>query len=500
MSRTLSDINRPERHLVSKLTLPELERHLWATVDILRGSVNSADYKHYILSLLFYKRLCDVWEETDKSISEENPLILPARYTWSNMMKVSKRIGYWLNRALKAIESENPLLKGVFQEIDFSNPQRFPDEMLTRLLLHFDRVKMGNSNVMPTILGDAYEYLLARFAADAGKKGGEFYTPGQVVKLMVRLLAPEEGMTIYDPTCGAGGMLLESVRYMMRQGLKADGVTLYGQEKNLTTWAICKMSLFLRGINKIFVESGDTLLNPKHFSSTSVLKKFDRVIANPPFSLKKWGHPQWSEGDPYDRDVYGCPPRTYGDLAFVQHMIASLNDKGRMAVVVPHGVLFRSNAEARIRKGIIEADLIEAVVGVGPNLFYGTSIPAAILLLNKDKPRQRKGKIIIVNGAKEIVEGKNQNTLSEVHINKLVGAVRMYTDRELFCRVVSIGEIRENDYNLNLVRYVQTTPPPPPVNVAHEFLKLQKIVLQRNQAEYRMNQLLEEFGFAMGEG
>jgi hypothetical protein len=222
---------------------------------------------------------------------------------------------------------------------------------------------MRKADVDSRILGDAYEYLIAKFADDAGKKGGEFYTPKQVVRLMVEILRPEEGMTVYDPACGSGGMLLEAVHFMERQRRRTRSRSPYGQEKNLNTWAICKMSLFLHDIDDAFIERGDTLLDPKHLSGEKVLKRFDLVLANPPFSLSPWGHEEWKKGDKFGRDTYGCPPKSYGDLAFVQHMVASLKSNGRMAVVVPHGVLFRGGEEGKIRKGLLEDDLIEAVVG-----------------------------------------------------------------------------------------------------------------------------------------
>lgn len=489
------------------LALPDLERHLWGAADLLRGSIDSGDFKHYIFGLLFYRRLCDVWTEEyearlaeykDAALAadpEEHRFHIPDGCFWSDVRKQSVDIGTALNTAFRAIEDANPRLKGVFQDVDFANRERFPDALLDALLQHFEKHRMRKADVDSHVLGDAYEYLIAKFADDAGKKGGEFYTPKQVVRLMVEILQPAEGMTVYDPACGAAGMLLEAVHYMERTGKNPKALTLYGQEKNLNTWAIAKMSLFLHDIDDAFLERGDTLLDPKHLAGDKVLQRFDMVLANPPFSLSPWGHDRWSKGDIYGRDVYGCPPKSYGDLAFVQHMVASVKTGGRMAVVVPHGVLFRGGQEGQIRKGLLEDDLIEAVVGLGGNLFYGTGIPAAILFINRNKAADRKGKVLIVNGEKDIVPGTNQNYLSDENVQKLAGAVHSFADRELLCRVVALAEIRENDHNLNITRYVQTNAAVDALDVNTEVTKLRDLIGKRDEAEARMMGFLTELGY-----
>ena len=307
-------------------------------------------------------------------------------------------------------------------------------------------------------MGSAYEYLIKQFADSAGKKGGEFYTPSEVVKLLVSLIKPRAGMKIYDPTVGSGGMLVTTRNYLIDQGENASNLSLYGQEMNLNTWAICKMNMFLHGVFNADIRRGDTLGDPQHILDGE-LQVFDRVIANPPFSLKKWGKVE-ADNDPYGRYPYGTPPKDAGDLAFIQHMIASLNADGMMGVVVPHGVLFRGASEKEIRKGVLEHDLLEGVIGLPAGLFYGTGIPAALLIINKKKSSERKNKVFFINGELEYQEGKNQNKLREEDINRILSTFDGYQDEKRYAKVVSIEEIRENDYNLNIRRYADTSPPP----------------------------------------
>ncbi|MBM4253838.1 MAG: type I restriction-modification system subunit M, partial [Deltaproteobacteria bacterium] len=351
------------------------------------------------------------------------------------------------------------------------------------------------ADVTPDILGNAYEYLIAKFADDAGKKGGEFYTPKEVVRLIVECIGPEEGMSIYDPACGSGGMLLEAVHYLEKKGKNTKALKLYGQERNLNTWAICQMNLFLHDIDDSFVEKGDTLRDPKHLSGTKQLQTFDRVLANPPFSLDSWGHDEWKGGDKFGRDKYGCPPKSYGDLAFVQHMVASLSSYGKMGVVLPHGILFRGGAEAKIREGLIREDLIDAVIGIAPNLFYGTGIPACVLIVDRHKPKAHKGQILVINGAKEFIEGKNQNRLSDEHVKRLAGAYHEYKDEDKFARVVPLKEIGENEFNLNISRYVHIGEEQEAIDVKAEFAKLQQLIKERDETERKMIGYLKELGY-----
>lgn len=497
---------------VAKLTQAELERHLWHAADILRGTVDAGDYKQYIFALLFYRRLCDVWdEEFEKLLAEtgdrdeaadpdEHRFHVPPEHRWDALRKRSTQIGQHLNNAFAAIEDANLRLKGIFGDVDFANQERFPDARLEKLLAHFEKHRLRNADVPADMLGDAYMYLIKQFAEGSGKKGGEFYTPRQVVRLIVACLDPQPGMSIYDPTGGSGGMLLEAVQHLKEKGQDPKSLALYGQEKNLGTWAIAQINLFLHDIDDAFIAKGDTILNPKRYDPkarefVNGLGAYDRVMANPPFSEKVWGYEVWSNGDHYGRDQYGCPPKQYGDLAFVQHMIASLKDDGMLGVVVPHGVLFRGGAEGRIREAMLRADIIDAVIGLAPNLFYGATIPAAILVIGKKKPQARKGLVLVINGDTTFQSGKAQNTLTDVNVATLAGAFHGFADIDKLARVVPISEIEANGFNLNISRYVQTGADAETGDVAAEVAKLQDLIAKRSEAESVMIDHLTRLGY-----
>ena len=497
---------------MATLTQVELERHLWQAADILRGTVDAGDYKQYIFGLLFYRRLCDVWDEEFEALlaetgnreeaadPDEHRFHIPPQHHWTAIRKHSTQIGQHLNNAFAAIEDANLRLRGVFGDVDFANQERFPDSRLEMLLAHFEKHRLRNTDVPPDMLGDAYMYLIAQFAEGSGKKGGEFYTPRQVVKLIVECLDPKPGMSIYDPTCGSGGMLLEAVQHIKEQGGDPRSLALYGQEKNLGTWAIAQINLFLHNIDDAFISKGDTILDPKRYDPkaqefTPGVGAYDRVMANPPFSEKVWGYEVWSNGDPFGRDVYGCPPKGYGDLAFVQHMVASLKDDGMLGVVVPHGVLSRGAAEGRIRDAMLKADIIEAVIGLAPNLFYGAGIPAAILIINKTKPTKRKGKVLIINGDATFASGRAQNHLTNANVRSLAEAFRGFVDIEKFARVVPVDEIVSNGANLNISRYVQTAADAQVMDVAAEVAELQRLLTKRDEAEAAMFSYLKRLGY-----
>ena len=517
---------------VNKLTLDTLESWLWDSANILRGSIDSSDFKNYIFGLLFLKRSNDVFEEEVEAImerdnisredaEEESYFQLPSESKWETITKETENIGIALDKAFAAIERENTGLEGVMTATKFGDKEKLSDAILQRLLRHFNQHSLRNEDlVSKDLLGDAYEYLIKMFADDAGKKGGEFYTPRGVVQLIVQLIKPEPKQKIYDPTAGSGGMLIESARYIAKQENGKVGnninVSLFGQEKNLGTWAIGKLNMLLHNFSDTDIRKGDTLVDPKHLNEQNELMLFDRVIANPPFSMGKWWTlaeanlekkldkngkekeiaPNYTKvvSDPHGRLQYGIPPRGYADLAFLQHMIAVLKQDGKAGVVLPHGTLFRGGSEGKIRQGLLDADLVEGIIGLPSALFYNTGIPASIWIINKNKTEAQKNKVVIIDGSSDFKEGKNQNELLEEHIAKIVTAYDANIEVDKYMRIVDIAEIKENDYNLNISRYIDTSEPEAEVDLKQVLNNITSLEAKEDEIDTQLNVFLKELG------
>jgi type I restriction enzyme M protein len=486
----------------------EINRVAWAACDTFRGVIDASQYKDYVLVMLFLKYMSDTWkehyEEYRREFGDDDERIqrrlgrerfkLPANSSFDYLFESRNEanIGELINIALENIEEENKAkLEGVFRNIDFNSEAnlgqtRDRNRRLRNLLEDFNNPvldlrpsRIGDED----IIGNTYEYLIARFASDAGKKGGEFYTPKQVSTLLSKLLAPKKGERICDPTCGSGSLLIR-----LADEVGDRDFALYGQESNGSTWALCRMNMFLHGKDSAQIEWGDTLNNPK-LTENDELKKFDIVVANPPFSLDKWGAER-AAADPYNRFHRGVPPKSKADYAFISHMIeTTYSDHGRVGVIAPHGVLFRGAAEGRIRKALIEENLLDAVVGLPANLFFGTGIPASILLFNRAR---KTTDVLFIDASREFEQGKNQNRLRASDIEKIVSTFREYKTVEKYSYRATFEEIAENDFNLNIPRYVDTFEEEEEINVAEVQAEINVLEQELAVVRVEMDKYLKE--------
>ena len=494
----------------SKLTLQQLEQFLWKSADILRDKIDSSDYKKYIFGLLFYKRINDVWDEeykkimdeyNDKSLAEadyNHRFQVPKDCKWSIVTETSENIGPRLNKIFDKITNVNsPKLDKIFDDLDFANKDKFPNETIQRLINHFSQYNFGSNYVSSDLLGDAYEYLIKQFAADAGKKGGQFYSPREVERVIIGIVKPHQKDHIYDPTVGSGGFLLEAYNYLKEKSGDqiARSLYLYGQEINIGTFAIAKINMFLHGLDSADICRGDTLANPQFLNNMGNLQTFDIAVANPPYSIKDWEY-ELFRNDKYGRiEGYELPPQKNADFAFVLHIIKSMNVNGRAGVILPHGVLFRGGAEGRIREQIIKNDLIEAIIGFPPKLFYGVGIPVAVWILNKNKSENKKNKILFIDGEHDFLEGKNQNYLRKQDIDKIIKTYDHYQDVEKYARVVDITEIKDNDYNLNVRRYIESSEEQEQIDVKQVWKDLQILEKEKEEINKKVTNYIKELGY-----
>lgn len=511
-----------------------IEKVLWSACDSFRGKIDSSRYKDYILSMLFVKYLSDVYAETkehymkhyggderrvERAMSRERFVMEDtATFGFLYENRNDSEIGQKINVALSSIENTNSTkLRDVFRAIDFNSTVDFGEPkaknaILKNLLEDFEGLDLRPSQLdSADIIGDAYEYMIANFASDAGKKGGEFYTPSKVSELVAKLVAPKENDRIYDPTCGSGGLLLKAYKEV------GNGKThIYGQEQNTQTWAMCRMNMFLHGVDDATIWQGDTLANPQNVEDDKLMK-FQCIVANPPFSLDKWDSgflaniPMGEKGnkkekmtpelDPYRRFDWGIPPTSKGDYAFVMHMLHSLADEnGRMGVVLPHGVLFRGASEGRIRKTIVEFNFLDAVIGLPANLFYGAGIPACILIFRKDRGTNNRVLFIDASGDEHYEKGKNQNILRDCDIEKIVSTYKAYktdinfTGEDKYSYVATLDEIKENDFNLNIPRYVDTFEEEELIDIDEVKQNIANIEAELAEVQAQMDKYLEELG------
>ena len=448
------------------MTQQELEKYLWGAATALRGTIDAGDYKQYIFPLLFFKRICDVYdEEFEKALkdsdgdleyaafAENHHFQIPKGAHWNDVRNKTKNVGQGLQNAMRAIEKANPdTLYGIFGDANWTNKDRLSDETLINLVEHYSKHKLSIANVPDDKLGNAYEYLIKQFADDSGHTAAEFYTNRTVVKLMTMIMDPQPGESVYDPTCGSGGLLLNCALHLKDEGKEYRTLKLYGQEINLITSAIARMNMFMHGIEEFSIVRGDTLANPA-FLQNDELKTFNVILANPPYSIKAWDRKAF-ESDPWGRNLWGTPPQGCADYAFQQHIQKSLDPlNGRSISLWPHGILFR-DSEAEMRRAMIENDVVDCVIGLGPNMFYNSPMEACLLITKNNKEKKKRGKILIINAVKEVRQDKNIAFLESTHIKKIHHAYKGYKDIPEFCKVVTSKDVLDRNASLNVSLYV----------------------------------------------
>lgn len=469
------------------MTLRELESYLWGAATYLRGFIDAGDYKQYIFPLLFYKRICDVYDEEYEealkesdgdveyaSFDENHRFKVPEVAHWNKIREITVNVGSAISKALNEIERVNAQqLQGIFGDADWTNKERLSDEMLCQLIEHFSSKNLNIKNVPNDELGNAYEFLIKKFADDSGHTAAEFYTNRTVVRLMSLIADPHEHDSIYDPTCGSGGLLLNCAMMLKEQGKEYRTLRLYGQEINLITSGIARMNMLLHGFEEFNIVRDNTLSNPV-FMEYDELQRFDIVLANPPYSIKSWDQVAFTN-DPFGRNIWGTPPQGCADYAFQQHIMKSLKpDTGRCVVLWPHGILFR-DAEKEMRRKMIESDCVDCVIGLGANLFYNSPMEACLLICRMQKPKERKGKILFINAVDEVKRDKTISMLEEKHIQKIFTAYKNYEDVEGFARVVSNEDILANNATLNISQYVS------------------KLAVQNNTSKRDLSEMLEDW-------
>ena len=492
-----------------RIAIEELQSYLWNSAVLLRTSIDAGAYKQYIFPLLFFKRICDVYDEETLAAQEEygedasefdeseiHTFIVPKGYHWNDVRAVAENVGVAIVEAFRKVENANSeKLQGIFGDGAWTNKNRLPDRLLKDLLEHFSTKTLSIANCPEDELGQGYEYLIKKFADDSGHTAQEFYTNRTVVHLMTEMLRPESGESIYDPTCGSAGMLISAIAYLKAQGKEWRNVAVYGQEINALTSAIGKMNLFLHGVKDFNIVNGDTLTAPA-FIENGRLRQFDLTLANPPYSISQWDRAAF-ESDKYGRNFLGVPPQGRADYAFIQHILASLKpDTGRCAILLPHGILFR-NEESAMREKLVRSDMVECVIGLAANLFYNSPMEACILICRMTKRPERRGQVLFINAVNDVERKNAQSFLEDRHIKKIADAYQNYCDDSGFARVATIQDIANNNFSLSIPLYVKPDADSSEVDTrsVQEHFDSWLASSEMMKLSYRkLNELLEENG------